>query len=506
MLALMVEYLTGRATATDHTHYRIPEWPPHPARLFYALVATHHETSSEQELPPEQQLLQWLERQAAPEVYASRASTRGSSDKKERELATTHFVPVNDANGEKEEGLPEKRSRQARQFPSVTLQVPHVIFHYPHAQLPMNLRVPLTQLLSRVTYLGHSHSLISVRWEEDSAALIPQLAVLEAWRPDQANGQAWMRVPTAGLLLALETEFARTHPPDLPPVQEPTRRSRSPRETVPSYAPRGLLPARELCYRRPSQDPPSPEVVYGPFAELVIFRPLEGPRLSLEAFPHCTRVLRKAALYHAATPNPMLSGHQESGEPMSRPHVSYLPLPDVGHPYAKGRIMGLAVALPRQLTTLERRGILGALAGIDHLTFGRAGAWAVERLVDDPELQGLQPETWSRPTRDWATVTPIVLDRFPKTGDLYGDEAQAYVSRACQHVGLPLPIQVAIAPVSELLGVPHARNFPQLKLGNRGRLLHVHAHLRFEQPVGGPLLIGSGRYHGYGLLRPLGGT
>ena len=34
-----VNFLTGRYVATFHNDRRQPEWPPHPARLFSALVA-----------------------------------------------------------------------------------------------------------------------------------------------------------------------------------------------------------------------------------------------------------------------------------------------------------------------------------------------------------------------------------------------------------------------------------------------------------------------------------
>ena len=34
-----VNFLTGRFVATCHNDRRQPEWPPHPARLFSALVA-----------------------------------------------------------------------------------------------------------------------------------------------------------------------------------------------------------------------------------------------------------------------------------------------------------------------------------------------------------------------------------------------------------------------------------------------------------------------------------
>ena len=49
MIAIEVELLTGRYVATSFNDRRVPEWPPHPARLFSALVATaaEHEDVAE---------------------------------------------------------------------------------------------------------------------------------------------------------------------------------------------------------------------------------------------------------------------------------------------------------------------------------------------------------------------------------------------------------------------------------------------------------------------------
>lgn len=509
MFAFIIEYLTGRAAATDHSRYGAPEWPPHPARLFYALVATHHETSPEWAMPLEQQALQWLEQQPPPELYASRAWPRGNSGVRQREQPTTHYVPINDVSGDQEGALPEKRSRKARTFPSVTPETPSVIVCYPHAELPEALRVPFEDLLKRVSYLGHASSLVNLRMVSQPSDLEPLLhrepRVFECWLPDQIRGQALMRVPSPGLLLALETEFARTYPPELPSLVEPPRRSPGPRAPQPSYAPRGVLPAREVRYRVPSHDVEAPQPVQSVFRELVLFQVVSAPDLYVEAFHAVTRVFRDAALYHARQPNALLSGHSSGGPPLERPHVAFLAIPDVGHTHARGKLMGLAAALPRDMTVVERREVLAALAGIEQLTLGRAGIWEVERCIEDPERQGLQRETWCRASTEWATVTPIVLDRFPKDNSPLGQDARDCVKRACEHIGLPMPVQVELAHHTQILGVPPTEQFERHSVRNRGELLHVHAYLRFEQPIQGPLLLGAGRYQGYGLCRPIGG-
>jgi len=71
MLAIDVECLTGRCVAARLDDRDQPEWPPHPARLFAALVAVAKEAGDD---PRERAALEWLERQAPPAIAASEAT------------------------------------------------------------------------------------------------------------------------------------------------------------------------------------------------------------------------------------------------------------------------------------------------------------------------------------------------------------------------------------------------------------------------------------------------
>jgi CRISPR-associated protein Csb2 len=130
----------------------------------------------------------------------------------------------------------------------------------------------------------------------------------------------------------------------------------------------------------------------------------------------------------------------------------------------------------------------------------------------------LRRSTWCRPATEWATATPIALDRFP--GDLSSARvdmretaeaaARATIARACLFAGLPEPTDVEVDTVSFLSAVPPAnrkgrgRGFPAFVAGtSRQARLGVHARLRFAEPVAGPVLVGAGRYLGYGLCLPL---
>ena len=83
--AIEVNLLTGRFVAAQHNDRRQAEWPPDPARLFSALVATWADADDPD--PAERGALLWLETQAPPAIAASDASAR---------KVGSHFVPVND--------------------------------------------------------------------------------------------------------------------------------------------------------------------------------------------------------------------------------------------------------------------------------------------------------------------------------------------------------------------------------------------------------------------------
>ena len=87
MTVIEVNFLTGRYCATSHHDRAEPEWPPHGARLFSAMVAAW----ADAELPDEAEraALEWLEALPPPRITAPEAVGR---------RVVSHFVPVNDAS------------------------------------------------------------------------------------------------------------------------------------------------------------------------------------------------------------------------------------------------------------------------------------------------------------------------------------------------------------------------------------------------------------------------
>jgi CRISPR-associated protein Csb2 len=209
-----------------------------------------------------------------------------------------------------------------------------------------------------------------------------------------------------------------------------------------------------------------------------------------------------------------VSGHRPEGPPSEADHLAFLALADVGREHANGAILGLALAVPTNVPAEDQARCLdnllvdeAALPRTLRLTLGRLGVLELE--LDDRKVRqvALRSETWTaagsaKPSRRWATVTPISFDRHPKGKDRWR-QAEESVLRACVRIGLPAPSEIALSPDPFFAGSPHVRHLPRLERPNGGgSIQHLHAALTFREPVSGPVLLGAGRYRGYGLCRP----
>ena len=79
---------------------------------------------------------------------------------------------------------------------------------------------------------------------------------------------------------------------------------------------------------------------------------------------------------------------------------------------------------------------------------------------------------------------------------------------SCERQGLPRPKFIDIDKNSWHRGVPRAipgqSGFPLMPVkSGRSSRQQVHVWLQFEQPIEGPLILGAGRYRGYGFLKPV---
>ncbi len=543
MLAIEVNFLTGRYVATAHNDREASEWPPHPARFFSALVASWAEAGED---GAERDALEWLEALPPPSLSTSAADPR---------RVVSHFVPVNDTrviSGSLYEGrsrkldeledqfetefqlsgeqltkkaertrdkiqkerdvdsqvsntgttspksalelLPDGRGKQERHFPSVTPSEARVTFVWPDADPSEAMRGSLDNLLNRVTRLGHSSSLVSCRLVCDPPP--------PNWTP--GPGSQVLRCTGPGQLAALGERYQQHQ----------------------AIKPR-WLPFSAVRYSDVPSGPGHPVSLRPDTAgDWIVFEFLlksQSRRLPSTRAVEVAATMRAAIMSHAEDPIPEgLSGHQLTGAPTAEPHAAFLPLPYVGFKHADGRIMGLAVSLPASLDDVSRTATLRAIGLWEQeesdslsLTFGSGGILKLQRQVGPIDLVSIRPELWRKPSKHWVSATPIALPTHPgplSKGSATArakawDRAERGVVASCRHVGLPDPVQVEVSLDPFISGARSAPEYPAFRQRGRdgkpvARRL-IHTALTFDQPVQGPLALGAGRFLGLGLMRPV---
>ena len=271
-------------------------------------------------------------------------------------------------------------------------------------------------------------------------------------------------------------------------------------------------PGKWQGYAR-SRETPSDSTPHSIFDPRIVVLDIGGRRNSLPATLKLTTALRGLLMSECPVQPPpeWFSGHTVGGGPTATPHLALAPLQFAGAPHADGRIMGLALILPRAVPRRDAGVVFDSIlhaadTGLPRVHRLFDGQWLECTLVLDTRERApanLDPPTWTTPSCTWASVTPVVLNRH-FDGDDRWDRAAESVKDACQHIGLPRPNEVLLHAVSRVEGVPHAREFPRLtRKRDHGRRSHTHAVIVFDEPVAGPVLLGAGRFRGYGLCRPV---
>lgn len=552
MLAVQVELLTGRYVASAYNDRSQVEWPPHPARLYSALVATWAETGAPED---EGAALDALADLPAPSLHAPEIQRPRD--------ASTYYVPVNDASGirtyasnwqrmqeawserdmlevEREQAadpkeqnklekqvarltrkianerekvasfkpgkgegalelLPEGRTKQPRHFPSVAPDTPRFTLIWAEGTgMEQHLRA-LDNLLARVHRLGHSSSLVLLRRLKQA----PE----PNWVPHEEGSTAvrWVESGQRQALAEYHDLHQGVEPRVMPAVTVAYHRAEALREEA--AASRSNLAGDFIVYER-SGGPPVPITQSVPLAE-TIHRALVK---MAEPLP--------AGGVHSA-----VSGRDTTGGVTRDPHVLILPLPYVASRYADGGVMGVAFVVPQDVTEEGRLQILRSLGRwekdgdpedrVIKVHRPQSNPLELRRILGTSDRFNLQPSTWCRASRTWITVTPIALDRNPKTlwarspkSARKGEKrAVETICKACERIGLPRPERLDLEQTPPLRGTEPVGAHPAFPSRGRGpRRVLVHARLRFPESVRGPIALGAGRFRGTGLLRPIRGS
>lgn len=485
-LTLEIEFLGGVCYAAKGPDSDAADWPPQPDRVFSALVATwggHGEPGEERKA------LEWLER----------LMSRGAWSGAEPRSAPTVFVPPNDPRTDRAKHaagvIPMSRNRQPRRFPASRPHDP-IVRYYWKEEPDEKMLASLERLARDTAYVGHSASLTRCRFLVEDA-------------PQDDNLQPARRGVYLGRLKELSAAWDRfrksADKKDRPNPGDPVLEERT-----------------------------TPQVRSNVFSDRwLILEHVDGVMPDIRAAAIVARGIRVALMSgYGQLDKPIpacVSGHEADGIPTHAPHSAIVPLAFAGFPYADGRVLGFALIPPTEGTLFEDEDfckVLRKLAPLDD-QYGRRilevkspegtapyQSFALKlspTFEAPPGRRSLDPRLYTCSARRFATVTPIVLDRYlKKQGEARIEEIAAQIHIACTRIGLPEPEAVYLDKHSAIEGAPSAYPSGKSPRWVNWRLpdsltkrQFVHAVIHFPEPVKGPLMLGAGRFLGMGLCRPI---
>lgn len=428
-------------------------WPPHPRRMFGALVAAAASANAGWEA------LCWLERQGPPTVVAGDAE----------QSCWTDMVAINREEPSAALRMGALPRRGARARTSYRWSVSDPVVEYVWDATPdRGTAKALQQVAHGVGYLGMSSSPTVVTVGRPGG-----VGRRHEWVVGRAAATIVLQCPTAGSVTALSDAFEVGASPDI------------------AYVP--------VSYHRAGHAPPAGPID-GPWdPELVVWRLPGGWRPPLAAAVRMSNALRAAALDASAgecdAVRRLVAGHDPDGSPSSATHVAWVALPDAGHAHATGAVMGVAAAVPAGLPSALHGRLVAALSGVDRVQ-GREVSQVIEG--SDAVPGALQSRRWTAPSRRWETVTPVAV---AGAGDL--SRPNRAVRKSCDIAGFPRPAAVSCPSFRRQPGIPefraeHATRGP----GHRKVPGVVHTAIEFDTAVRGPVLLGPSRHFGVGLLAP----
>jgi CRISPR-associated protein Csb2 len=521
-LTISLQFPTGKYVAAAWNDKDQPEWPPHPARLCLALLDVLHKSGNS---TTERAALLQLCALGPPAISLPREVEISSQE--------GFFVPQNPTTF-KGNDL-RKPPLKPRSFPCVFLDAdrPTIVFRWDETTLAPHTQEALASLLSKLPRFGHSSSLVIATLTE----LIDDdlLTLRPAKKTDHLTPDHVLRIPWDGIVESAETAFdaGGREAERVALVSKNEKKAKPGKPLSPSASPRGRHdPTHQwLGYH-------SEVAVHAHLStwdrKILILERVAGSRIPGTSSWLVAQTLHKTILdrwsrdpSRGSIPE-WISGHQPSHSGEKTPATSSIHLSIFGLPFihqkvkhADGSLKGIGIAIPRASDIgidpsefrLQWHQLCQALFdGEEPLILNTTQAsWYLELKPSTSQKPGktLEPTHWTDPSKIWTSATPIILDRHPKPHfkkdpAKWAESCQKIIQKSCERAGLPIPVSVTPSLYSQTHGVAPAAAFPAPESRNgHPQRFHIHAVITFDEPVSGPLLVGAGRYRGYGLMLPI---
>ncbi len=481
MIALRIEFLAGRFHANpwdSGTNEGEVEWPPSPWRLLRAIVAGWFRSGAEDR----DELLRVLDALSAPPRFMLPPATAGHS---------RHYVPL----GGLKKGKPE-RTQILDSFLAIERDREHAAAAY--ASWPSTIcsdkgRTVLARACRLIPYLGRAESWCEVS-VVDAVPADDALVIVDLASEAEHSGPVVRRLAPGESLRGADL---------LRSLAEETAAMRRARRLVPEGTTwvEYRLPPDFLLVREQFDAREEREAAFGPvILRFAVERPREGVLPPITRAIDLADVMRCAALSRYSRRDGMpaslrLAGKGDGGESVKREghdHPYYLPFDS----RADGKIDRIDVWFPKGCTHDEYR----AVASVDGLC---------NRAVFDEAfpLTFLGNVAPSDPALVWESITPVVLDRFPKVRgegrskliDGPAEQLQAMIRRRF-NTDVDIDLWEPAAHVRRRGGIGARLDaFRSRRRGKSERLPPaVGATLRFATPITGPIVLGRLAHFGLG--------
>ncbi|CAN5809292.1 type I-U CRISPR-associated protein Csb2 [soil metagenome] len=492
-LIITVQFLCG------HYHGRnrekiLEDFPPSPMRLFQALLAASPRgLYGKQNVAIRDNALQWLGNLAPPTIVANETIKSGED--------TINYVPNND---NKFDHIRTDKSMHHH----VLLDDGKVkyVWGFDVDETTREFAKAICAMSQLITYLGQTTDLVIAHGEvtedftEDESKAI--------FKPETSKGD-W-QIPTKGSLQACQERYKeRKNLVDFP------------------------TPARWVDYRNKNAiylDAPTAlfELRQNGGKNRLPFEPVLLQQVSAMTRHAWLNFLREnknfADDYGADLLAQKFAGHESntSEKSVDAPHVAFVPLPSLNKEFtADGKIRRVLVIgygceskENRQMFEDIANKLNGALL-IDEKTGEKKG-----------EIIKVEPKEYKMVycfiaknhqfAKVWRTVTPIILSGHPRliTNNenpnaeqtkifKKGRSPEDFILKCLKEAGIPLEIVESVDATKSPV-VPKTQHSFLYKPNERLRSSpRFHAEVVFKKPIVGSLVIGRGRFAGFGLMMPI---